>query len=383
VRIQARRTELDTLELSCFSRMSGARFKLEFDLRGEEDDGGRLAAGPVVPLEMPFGGAGARPPPESGDVEPEKLAAAKLRISETFKDAPPRLDPEGLMKGLENDLGMGRDSFSLPLLRALAEHLLELMDRRAASAELEARWLNIVGFCLRPGFGVPLDDWRVRQLWKIHAPGVLHPGHDPCELNWWILWRRTAGGLSRGHQEELSSVVFPLLIPALSKRAKKKPPRPKSQEAAEMWRAAAALERIGAKSRAQLGDALMELIEEKKAPKGALWCLGRIGARRLLYGPREATVRGQTAGEWARRLIKLGKPSKEEDPTSALIAMCRMVGDRQFDVDDDVRREVAAYLEKAGVSEEARAPLMKVLELDRATESAAFGEGLPSGLRLG
>ncbi|CAN0430619.1 unnamed protein product, partial [Discosporangium mesarthrocarpum] len=38
-------------------------------------------------------------------------------------------------------------------------------------------------------------------------------------------------------------------------------------------------------SRAQLGDALIGLLEEKKSPRGALWCLGRIGARKLLYGP--------------------------------------------------------------------------------------------------
>lgn len=287
------------------------------------------------------------------------------------------------MKGLETDLALGRDAFSLPILRSLAEHLLELMDRRGYTPELEARWLNVTGFCLRPGLGVPLDDWRVRQLWKIHAQGVLHPHHDPCELNWWILWRRVAGGLTRGHQEELSSVMFPLLIPSLAKRAKQKPPRSKSQEAAEMWRAAASLERIGAKSRAQLGDALIVLIEERKGPKAALWCLGRIGARRLLYGPREATVRAATAADWARCLMKLPKPSKDEDRLSCLVSIGRLTGDRQLDLDEDVRREIAAYLEKLGAAEADRLPLTRVVEPDRDTERAAFGEGLPAGLRLG
>jgi hypothetical protein len=383
VRIQVRRTELDTLELSCLSRMSGARFKLEFDLRGEDgsESGDGIAVG--TSAEAPFGGAGVRPPPESGDVEPERIAAAKSRIAETFKEAPPRLDPDGLMKGLEADLGLSRDAFSLPILRSLAEYLLELMDTRALTPELEARWLNAVGFCLRPGFGVPLDDWRVRQLWKIHAQGVLHPGHDPCELNWWILWRRVAGGLARGHQEELSSVVFPLIIPALAKRAKQKPPRARSQEAAEMWRAASSLERIGAKSRAQLGDALVEQIEKRTAPKGALWCIGRIGARKLLYGPREATVRPSTAADWAKRIMKLERKGKdEEDPSSCLLSMCRLSGDRQLDVDDEIRREVSAHLERLGASEAERAPLFRVVEVDRKTESAAFGENLPAGLRL-
>lgn len=392
VRLQARRTELGTLELSCFSKMSGARFKLEFDLRGLEpkESADPSPSGTTVqttvtkrPSEAAFGGAGTRAAPESGEVDPARLEAAKARISSTFAPQPPRLDPDQLMKGLEADLGLGRDSFPLPLIRVLSEHLLELLDRRAPTAEHEARWLNLIGFCLRPGSGFPLDDWRVRQLWKIHAPGPVFAGRDPVELNWWILWRRVAAGLVRGHQEELASIVFPLLVPALAKRAKRKPPRPKSQEAVELWRAAASLEQLQAKTRAQLGDALVELIEKKQAPKSAFWCLGRIGARKLFYGPREATVRPATVSSWIDRVLKLDKPSKEEDPTSALISMGRLVGDRQIDLEEDVRRRLMDALLKRGVPKADLEPLEHVVALDAATESAAFGEGLPAGLRLG
>lgn len=388
VRMQVRRTELGTLELACLSRMSGARFKLEFDLRAQEEaadpDAETKAHESVTQAAAaPFGGAGTRAPPESGDVPPEHLEAAKERISSTFKEEPPREDPDFLMKHLEQALELKRDAFPLPALRALGEHLLELMEARAISAALEARWLNVIGFCLRPGFGVPVDDWRVKQLWKIHAQGVLHPGHDPCELNWWILWRRVAGGLGRGHQEELASRAFPLIIPTLHKRAKKKPPRWKTQEAAEIWRAAASLERISPKSRAQLGEALLVALEEKKAPRGALWCLGRIGARKLLYGPREATVRATTANDWVKRVMKLPKIPKGEDPVPCLIALARRTGDRQFDLEDASRKAVDAYLEGRKVPEEARRPLHEIIEIDVKTQSTAFGEGLPTGLMLG
>jgi molecular chaperone DnaK (HSP70) len=382
VRLQVRRTELGTLELSCLSRMSGARFKLEFDLRGTEEEEAP-PAGDGARIAEPFGGAGTRSPPQAGDVAPEKLEAAKARIDRTFRRDPPREDPDFLMKGLESDFGMPRDEFPLPSLRALGEHLLELMEMRGLSAALEARWLNLVGFCLRPGWGVPVDDWRVRQLWKIHAQGVLHPGHDPCELNWWILWRRVAGGLARGHQEELASRSFPMVIPSLAKRAKKKPPRFKTQEAAEIWRAASSLERISAKSRAQLGDALVEALEKGQSPRGALWCLARIGGRKLLYGPREATVRAQTAGEWAKRVMNLPKLPKEEDPVPCLIALARRTGDRQFDLEDTARKSIDQWLAARGVSEELRRPLHDVIEVDQSTQVTAFGEGLPTGLMLG
>jgi len=381
VRIQAKRSELGTLELSCFSRMSGARFKLEFDLRAaDQGDESQPATGSD---DGAVGGSGTRAPPEAGEIAADKLDAAKALIADTFAAEPPRPDPDSLMKALEADLDAKRDRWPLAALRPLSEHMLDLVERRGESDALEARWLNLTGFCLRPGAGYPLDDWRVKQLWKIHAPGLVHGGRDPCELNWWILWRRVAAGLTRGHQEELSSILFPMLIPNLAKRAKRKPPRSKTQEAVEMWRCAASLERIGAKSRAQLGDALIELIERKKAPRSALWCLGRIGARKLLYGPREATVRSKTVATWIERLVALPKPSKDEQPTDCVISMARLVGDRQFDVEEPVRVAAMGYLAKRGVSEDVLRPLREVVQLDAASESRAFGEGLPTGLRIG
>ena len=385
IRIQAKRSELGTLELSCFSRMSGARFKLEFDLRSADQSQASEEKQPeTAALERePFGGAGTRAPPEIGEIDADKLEAAKASISNIYQVETPRPDPDKIMKSLEGNFEQKRNQWPLPALRPLAEHLLELTERRGLSPELEARWLNLAGFCLRPGEGYPLDDWRVRQLWKIHVEGLYHPGRDPCELNWWILWRRVACGLSRGHQQELSAELFPLLVPNLAKRAKKRPPKPQTQLAVEMWRAAAALERIGAKSRAQLGGALMELVERKKTPRSGLWCLGRIGARKLLYGPREATVKASTIETWIGSLLKLNKPSKHEHPKDCLISLSRLVGDRQFDLDEGVRLEVAAYLVKKGVSEAELKPLREVVELVASERVAAFGEALPTGIKLG
>lgn len=387
VRIQVTRTELGTLELSCLSKMSGARFRLEFDLRtgpGETDALPLSASAEVreAAAEV-LSGASQRPPPEEGEVEPERLAAAKARIHRTFVDRDERDPPAQLMKGLEADLGLARDAFPLVALRGLAEYLLEHMEHRGPTPELEARWLNVSGFCLRPGFGVAVDEWRVRQLWKIHGPGPHHPGHDQVALNWWILWRRVAGGLGRGPQEELASRLMPLLVPSLAKRAKRKPPKSNSQEASEMWRAAAALEQISAKQRAQLGGALVELIEAGKAPRGALWALSRLGARRLLYGPREATVKPSQAAGWLERLYETKKLPKGEDPTPVVLALARASGDRQLDLSEEARKKADAYLERRGVDAPLRRALFEVVHLDRGGQSAALGDTLPAGLSLG
>ena len=49
--------------------------------------------------------------------------------------------------------------------------ILEVADRRRLSPGHLNRWYNLAGFCLRPGFGDPLDRFRVEQLWKlIYSP---------------------------------------------------------------------------------------------------------------------------------------------------------------------------------------------------------------------
>ena len=374
VRIQVHRTEVGTLELSCLSKMSGSRFKLEFDLRGSKSASVEDGSFEEESIH--------RAPPESGDVPAERLETAKERLIQTFSPQPTAL-PAQLMKGLESDLALERDAFPLSTLRSLAEQLLDVAEYRSLTPELEARWLNVTGFSLRPGFGVPLDDWRVRQLWRIHSLGPTHQNHSEVALNWWILWRRVAGGLSRGPQDELTSRLFPLLIPSQAKRAKRKPPKPQSQEAAEMWRAAAALEHISAKQRTVLGGALMDLLETKRAPKGALWCLSRIGARRLLYGPRESTVKASTIETWLDRIYATRRRAKDEHPTSLILALARCTGDRQLDLSDAARLKADAYLESLGVPDTTRRPLRELVQIDQSTQSDAFGDSLPAGLSLG
>ena len=40
------------------------------------------------------------------------------------------------------------------------------------SAAHEFRWLNLCGFCLRPGFGFPGDDFRIEQARRVYAEGL-------------------------------------------------------------------------------------------------------------------------------------------------------------------------------------------------------------------
>ncbi len=58
------------------------------------------------------------------------------------------------------------------MLRELFGAFGERARRRRRTANHERLWLNLAGYCVRPGFGYPLDDWRVEQLWALYDQGI-------------------------------------------------------------------------------------------------------------------------------------------------------------------------------------------------------------------
>jgi len=87
--------------------------------------------------------------------------------------------------------------------------MLELVDGRKRSAAHELRWLNLCGFCLRPGFGFPGDDFRIEQARRVYASGLLFANQVQNEIEWWIFWGRVAGGLNRNQQTDLFQRLSP------------------------------------------------------------------------------------------------------------------------------------------------------------------------------
>jgi hypothetical protein len=121
--------------------------------------------------------------------------------------------PEELPSRLEQTLSLGRTSWPLGAIRRLADALLESAEGRRLAPAFELRWLNLTGFCLRPGFGYPGDDWRIEQARRACAAGPLFDNYVQNEIEWWIFWGRVAGGLNRGQQAELYQRMAPILFP--------------------------------------------------------------------------------------------------------------------------------------------------------------------------
>src|SRR5439155_18902354 len=109
------------------------------------------------------------------DVFPEErvqsaagLIAATFRVYATATEAVavPPVAPQELPKLLESVLEASRGNWPTGLIRRLWAFLEEHADGRGKSPAHLSRWYNLVGFCLRPGFGDPLDRYRVEALWK-------------------------------------------------------------------------------------------------------------------------------------------------------------------------------------------------------------------------
>jgi molecular chaperone DnaK (HSP70) len=372
VTLAAKSTEIGTLELWCVARDGQNRWRLEFNVRD------------IIPDESESTGRGASENAVT-DVWPEPLvqAAASL-IRTTYDGGDNAPDPRELTKSLEAALEAPRHDWPTGLCRRLWDFLHEVADQRRRSPQHYGRWFNLVGFCLRPGFGDPLDKYRVEQLWKLlHAPPKggsgtarqLEGGAD-----YWIMWRRVGGGVNGPLQQDLLNRLKSVLMPGKGKAGVK----PQPNELAEMWRAAASLERIDIKHKEALGEALLKQIRRSPVSTYSFWALTRLGARVLLYGPLNAVLHPIVAQRWIDALLPFapGNQSERLGWAFCLAQLARRSGQRALDVDDTHRTSVLTVLGGMEVPAHWARMVAEVAELERDEQSQMFGESLPIGLRL-
>ena len=362
VRLSAAFTETGTLEIWCRSEETEHRWRLAFNLRGVESD----------PLD------GIAEDATGGDtgvvVEPEAISAATALVRAVFAGAA-ALPPEALAGELETLVGHGKLAWPLPVIRALADVLLETASGRQKGPPYEVRWLNLAGFCVRPGFGSTLDEWRVSELRKIYAAGLAFPKEIQNQVEWLVLWQRVGAGFSAGQQHELALRVSGQL--GLGQR---KPARLNPQLEREAWRLLASLERLDAGQRARYGDELLERIRREPRNSHWLWALSRLGARQPLYGPLNAVVPASVAERWIERLLAM--KDLTADRAQGIAHIGAKTGDQARDISETTAEAAANRLTVAGEHEAAK-PLRVVAESSASEKGRLFGETLPEGLKLG
>ena len=361
VRLVAALTEIGTLEVHCVRADNPLqRWQLEFQLRGRTT----TAVGGVSVEQHP------------------RLADAATLITRIYgsrsKDVNPK-DVKQLRSDLEKTLG-ARDQWDTPLLRELFSVLWDGAGRRRRSASHERVWFNLTGFCLRPGFGYPLDDWRVDQLWPLFDRGVQFVPEAQVWSEWWTLWRRTAGGLNETMQTRILDEIAYYLQPP-GKALVKRPAGPRRQGYDDMLRLAATLERVTVERKIEIGEWLLARLKKPSENPQSWWAVGRIGARVPFHGSAHNVVPPDIARQWLGQLLKVDW-KKHETAAFAAAMIARVSGDRERDLDIDIRQRVLDALSARKAPDTWLKMVSQVVELSEGDERRAFGESLPPGLKL-
>jgi len=351
VTMGAEYTEMGTLSMYCHSQVSDHRWKLQFQLR---DQAGDLEAA------------------ETAVYDDRLIQDACQKVYAVFSD-PDGSGLQSVARQVESLLDQGKGSWPLSFLRTLADQLIEAAPLRLRSAAHEARWLNLTGFCMRPGFGDGFDQDRAGKLWKIYLEGLKFDKAVQNRLEWWIFFRRIAAGLKAGQQRQFFQNIAPILV----KPKTKLPP----QEEVELWMVAGNLERLLIKDKVRLAKALLPRVKPGKFQDRLLWTLSRLGARDLLYGSVDRVVPPAEAGRWITQILR--HPWKKNDQVHFPVAeMARKTGDRTRDLEPGLADTVIKWLQH----QKAPGGLVKMVR-EKTPRAAAdrnqqFGEKLPLGLVL-
>jgi molecular chaperone DnaK (HSP70) len=358
VTLAARLNEVGTLETWAESKISEHRWRLQFQLRKSE----ALEPAAAVPTVRSSTVVGA-------DLEAEATAL----VEQVFGSGVSGIPPEQLPARLEQALALGRLSWPLRTIRSFADQLLTLAEGRKKNAAHEARWLNLTGFCLRPGFGYPGDEYRIEQVRRVYAAGLVFSNQIQCQAEWWIFCGRLAGGFNRNQQADIYQRIAPTLFPK-----QKQKQRLNASLWREMWRTAASLELLPLQTKTQLGEALLAMLKKGEMVDTCLWCLSRLGARRLFRAPVNQVLSPSTVARWAETIL-----NRPQSPAllDALVDIAQQTGDAARDLPPATLALVRRAIETSPES----SSLLRRLSgsMDEDTSSRAYGEKLPEGLVAG
>ncbi|HHG3566584.1 TPA: Hsp70 family protein [Vibrio parahaemolyticus] len=359
VQLACQLTEVGTLKMEYVSAEDDSkRWELEFEVRNKQTDDS-----------------------EQVKLHP-KLNECKELIARLYsgnKKSAEGNEIKTLAKDLEKKLGK-RDEWDFTTLRQLFDTFAQGRKRRRRSEQHEKNWLRLAGFALRPGFGDPTDSWRIEQVWGLYQQNIQFKNHQGW-TDWWVFWRRIAGGLSQEQQETILADIAKYLHPGAMKN-------PQSAKAAQemgyesMVRLSASLEHLEVEDKVLLATwFLSKAINQNQFEQAHWWAMGRLASRTPLYGSQHNVIPREQAEQWLPKLLEQNW-LKEPMIAFAAVMICRKTGDRLFDISDDYREQVLTKLKQSKVPESWVSLVEEVKELSESESKRVFGDALPSGLTL-
>lgn len=348
VKVNIELTPLGTIGVSLSGVKTPHRWALEFQLKSSSGQENTLASLDQARSDQTY--------------SDEYLSNAKQLIHDVFAG---KEKAGKIMELLEKALGSTRKEWPVSVLRGLADAVLKESSSRKRTLELEVRWWNLIGFMLRPGFGFPLDDYRLKELWKIILSDAKSSKSQEVLIQQWITFRRVSGGLSKGQQIQLAAELQQQLA---------KDNRGEEYLYSERIRAFSALELLDPQQKAKMGNHLISRFKAGKASKADFWALGRLGARHLLYGSAVNVVSKEIVEEWIKILL-----SHSENSEALGILVCqlaRKTDHREINVSKGTIEQILSRFP------ELESPLLNIVSYTIQEQENLYGEQLPAGLSL-
>ncbi|MGJ8637859.1 MAG: Hsp70 family protein [Opitutaceae bacterium] len=359
IELEAHLNNLGILKVNCLSvrRLDGENrsWRLAFNLRQ--------------------GGAGDDASAGSADlgVSTEALEASKDRLLKTFGADSTSQEAARLIKALEKLTHLGRKEWSLPLLRTFWQSHQAFLTRRDHSPEHEVAWLNAAGYFLRPGYGHALDEFYVRTLWVVNELDLAFPKSKANREQYFLLWRRVAGGLTASQQGDLYDAWLEKVLED-------------TKQSYEPARMLGAFEHLEVEQRKALSRHFVDSIVARsdKFCDHSIWALGRLLNRAPLYGGELAILPVDEVAH-AFETLELLDWSRDNlrNLSQTFVQSARIVNHRDHDVSPDLRARIVEKAKAAGFKEPKLKPLEQFTPLDAMDIQQLFGESLPVGLSVG
>jgi molecular chaperone DnaK (HSP70) len=354
-------TSIGTLDLWLQSKKSEHRWSLEFQLRSTEGQENNVSLLDAARSDESF--------------DASYLQPAQEYIKQLFNKG---FYPDKVMETVEKMLDQPRRDWSLSILRGLCTTLLSVAEDRKINGELEVRWWNMMGFFLRPGYGYPLDDFRIKEIWKIILGDIKSSKFLECQIQHWICFRRIAGGLNKGQQMQLANEILTTVLPNKSSQIVLKA-KSDLYPYTEKMRALASFELLDNVLKRRIGEALLSRLVKGEASSSDYWAMGRIGARHLIYGSAANVIPQEICSVWIQKLLKL--------PISDLLAqvftqLARKTDHREINVPQVVVEQILAAFVGTQHQERLQMLLTQPSALTMAEQEQVYGDKLPAGLVL-
>ena len=305
------------------------------------------------------------------------LTNAQLKgISKLLDDAfAGNIEFNSLFKEFETLIGTARATWDAEMLRQLFDIIIERESEFRQNQASMTIWCRLLGYTLRPGYGVKDDSERVDKIWKMAFDSF---DYDNVEFwaEWWGMLKRIAPGLSAERQLALKNMVIQLLFPP--KKREKKPRKIVQHERNQLWRLLGHLERLSVEEKKNLGNLIIDTPMSFGVDMVALSALARLGARELVYAQDSLMVPPSVANEWAAKLLRKAMPGSSYLDT-ALREIGRKTGDRMVQIEDQLRSDILDVFNKKLKKKNFIKPLLKAVKLEEKDLQEITGEVLPSG----